>query len=101
MKVIADFVIYPIGTADYDINCCMEKCEEILKQKSITFKFHENGCNIEGEFDNVIEAIKCVQLEMHKEAPRVSSDIRLLSESDRCTSIDDQIRKVENKIQAK
>lgn len=76
----------------------MAQCEKVVEGKNLKCNAHANGCNIEGEFDDVIDAIKTAQTLLHEKAPRVATDIRLVSETDRDTSIQERIQKVKEKM---
>jgi uncharacterized protein (TIGR00106 family) len=98
MKVLADIAVYPLGTTEFDTLDALAQCQKVLTDKKLKFKPHANGCNIEGEFDQVIDAIKTTQTMLHEKAPRVATDIRLVSETDRETSIGERVHKVEHKM---
>jgi uncharacterized protein (TIGR00106 family) len=95
MKVLADLVVYPMGTTELDTLGAMAECANVVKAKKLKCHAHANGCNIEGEFDEVIEAIKAVQTTLHEKAPRVATDLRLVTQTDEDFGIESRMEKME------
>jgi uncharacterized protein (TIGR00106 family) len=70
-------------------------------EAELTFQLHANGTNIEGEWDEVFEAIKrCHQVVHEMGAPRIATTIRLGTRTDRDQTMQDKIRSVEEKLGA-
>ena len=62
-------------------------------------RLHAYGTNIEGEWEDVVAAIKRCHETLHAMgAPRVSSDIRIGTRIDRDQTMEDKIRSVEEKL---
>ena len=98
MKVIADLCVVPIGVG-VSLGSYIAACEKILMKAGLKIRLHGYGTNIEGEWDQVMQAIKeCHQTLHEMGAPRISSSIRLGTRIDREQTLEDKIRSVEEKL---
>jgi len=98
MKVLADIMIAPIGVG-LSVSQYVAECEKIFKDANLNPQLHGYGTNIEGEWDDVFTAVKkCHQL-LHKlGVPRISSDMRFGTRTDKEQSINDKITSVKIKL---
>jgi len=98
MKVLADIMIAPIGVG-LSVSKYVAECEKIFKDANLNPQLHGYGTNIEGEWDDVFTAVKkCHQL-LHKlGVPRISSDMRFGTRTDKEQSINDKITSVKIKL---
>ena len=98
MRVIVDFCIVPIGVG-VSLGSYIDECEKILLKAGLKTHLHGYGTNVEGEWDEVMKAIKdCHQALHDMGVPRISSTIRLGTRTDREQTIEDKIRSVEEKL---
>jgi uncharacterized protein (TIGR00106 family) len=98
MKVIADLCVVPIGIG-LSMGSYIAACEKILARAGLKTRLHGYGTNIEGEWDQVMLAIKECHETLHKMGvPRISSTVRLGTRVDREQTIEDKIRSVEEKL---
>jgi uncharacterized protein (TIGR00106 family) len=98
MKVIVDFCVVPIGVG-VSLGSYIAECEKILKKAGLKTHLHGYGTNVEGEWDQVMQAIKdCHQALHYMGVPRISTTIRLGTRVDREQTIEDKIRSVEEKL---
>ena len=98
MKVIVDFCVVPIGVG-VSLGSYIAVCEKILIKAGLKTHLHGYGTNIEGEWDEVMRAVKeCHQALHGMGVPRISSTIRLGTRIDREQTIEDKIRSVEEKL---
>lgn len=98
MKVIADLCVVPIGVG-VSLGSYIAACEKILMKAGLKIRLHGYGTNIEGEWDQVMQAIKeCHQTLHEMGAPRISSTVRLGTRVDREQTLEDKIRSVEEKL---
>ena len=100
MKVIADLCVVPIGVgtsvAEY-----IAACERILKEPGLEMQMHAYGTNIEGEWDTVFAAIKRCHDVLHEMgAPRISTNLRLGTRTDREQTMQDKIVNVQKILDA-
>ena len=98
MKVIVDFCLVPIGVG-VSLGTYIAACEKILTKAGLKIQLHGNGTNVEGEWDQVMHAIKECHETVHKMgAPRITSTVRLGTRVDREQTIEDKIRSVQEKL---
>jgi uncharacterized protein (TIGR00106 family) len=95
MKVIADLCLVPLGVG-VSLGKYVAECERILTGAGLKTKLHAYGTNIEGEWDDVVAAIKECHRALHAMGvPRINSSIRLGTRIDREQTMEDKIRSVE------
>lgn len=98
MKVIADLTVIPMGVG-VSLGRYVAECERILRNAGLKVNLHAYGTNIEGEWDQVVAAIKeCHQVLHALGVPRVSSSVKLGTRTDREQTMEDKIRSVEEKL---
>jgi len=98
MKVIADLCVVPIGVG-VSLGSYIAECEKILTKAGLKTKLHGYGTNIEGEWDQVMQAIKDCHQKLHDMgAPRISSTLRFGTRIDRDQTLEDKIHSVEQKL---
>ena len=98
MKVLIDFTIIPLGVG-VSLSQYVACCHEIFEKRNITSTLHANGTNLEGEWDEVIGAIKeCHELIHQGGVPRIASIIKVGTRIDREQSMDDKIKSVKSKL---
>ena len=97
MKVLADLTIVPIGVG-VSLSRYVAACESVLERPGLTTTLHANGTNIEGEWDDVFAAIKDCHEKIHDMgAPRIHTNIKLGTRTDRQQSLEDKVRSVQEK----
>src|SRR5512139_3938046 len=83
MKVIADLTVVPIGVG-VSLGRYVAECERVLRKAGLKIQLHAYGTNIEGEWDDVVAAIKeCHKVLHDMGVPRVSSSVKLGTRVDR------------------
>jgi uncharacterized protein (TIGR00106 family) len=98
MHLIADIAIIPLGVG-LSLSPYVAACEKILREAGLEPRLHANGTNVEGEFDDVMAAVRrCHQVLHEMGVPRVSTNMRLGTRTDRKQSRDDKIASVESKL---
>ena len=98
MKVIVDFCIVPIGVG-LSVSKYVAECEKILERAGLKTILHAYGTNIEGEWDDVFDAIKKCHYKVHEMgSPRISTTLRVGTRTDRNQTMDDKIKSVKLKI---
>jgi uncharacterized protein (TIGR00106 family) len=97
MRVIADLCLVPIGVG-VSVSKEIAACERVLSEAGLKTKLHAYGTNIEGEWDDVFKAIKrCHEVVHGMGAPRISSNLRFGTRTDRQQTLEDKIQSVEQK----
>ncbi len=98
MKAIADLCIVPLGVGT-SLGSYIAECERVLAGCEVKTRLHAYGTNIEGEWDVVVAAIKrCHEVLHAMGVPRISSDIRIGTRTDRAQTMEDKIRSVQEKL---
>jgi uncharacterized protein (TIGR00106 family) len=74
-------------------------CERILAEAGLQPKLHAYGTNVEGEWDEVFAALgRCHQKLHEMGAPRVSTNLRCGTRTDRPQTMADKVRSVEERL---
>ena len=98
MKVVADLCVVPLGVG-LSLGRYIAECERVLNRAGLKIRLHAYGTNIEGEWDEVVAAIKECHEALHAMGvPRISSSIRLGTRTDREQTMEDKIRSVEQSL---
>ncbi|THB78974.1 MAG: thiamine-binding protein [Desulfobulbaceae bacterium] len=97
MKVIIDLCIIPLGVG-VSVSDYIAACHDILEDKNLQTNLHAYGTNIEGEWDTVMAAVKKCHEKIHEMgAPRISTQIKLGTRTDREQTMLDKINSVTTK----
>jgi uncharacterized protein (TIGR00106 family) len=100
MKVVADFCLIPLDVG-LSLSPYIVECEKILKTYSLELNLHGYGTNIEGEWDDVFEAIKKCHEKIHEMgALRISSTLRFGTRTDKEQTIQEKIKSVQDKLES-
>lgn len=100
MKVIIDFCLIPIGVGT-SVSRYVAACHEVLQAAGLDSKLHAYGTNVEGEWDEVMAAVKrCHEVVHEMGAPRISTSLKLGTRNDRAQSMDDKVRSVREKLES-
>jgi len=98
MKVIVDLCIVPLGVG-VSLSGYIAACERVLQESGLTCRLHAYGTNIEGEWDEVMAAVRnCHQALHDMGVPRIHTTIKLGTRTDRNQTLDDKVRSVEEKL---
>jgi uncharacterized protein (TIGR00106 family) len=98
MKVIAEFTVIPIGVGT-SLSEYVAACERVLSERGLTFELHANGTNVEGEWDEVMEAIKaCHETLHHMGVPRLSTLVKIGTRTDKDQNMTDKVRSVQDRL---
>ena len=98
MKAIVDLCVIPVGVGT-SVSSYVAACERILEEAGLEHAMHAYGTNIEGEWDEVMAAVKRCHEKVHEMgAPRVSSTLRVGTRVDRDQTMADKLRSVREKL---
>lgn len=101
MNVILDLSVVPMGVG-VSVSKYVAACERVLKEAGLKIQLHAYGTNIEGEWDEVFDAVKKCHETIHQMgAPRISTNIRVGTRIDRSQTMDDKIKSVKDKLKNK
>ena len=98
MKVIVDLCVIPLGVG-VSVSEYVTECEKIFKEADLNTHLHAYGTNIEGEWDEVFDAIKLCHEKVHEMgAPRITTTIRLGTRVDREQTMKEKVESVQKKL---
>ena len=98
MKVILDLCIVPIGVG-VSLSQYIAECEKVLRDFGLEIQLHACGTNIEGEWDQVMNAVKRCHERLHEMgAPRITSTIKVGTRTDKSQTMDDRLQSVQEKM---
>lgn len=98
MYTIAEFTIIPIGVG-VSLSKYVAACERVLEQSGVTYELHANGTNLEGEWGDVMNAIKACHEKLHEMGvPRISTVIKIGTRTDRKQRMADKTASVQEKL---
>ena len=93
--MIADVCITPIGVG-VSVSKEIIEVENVLKAFPIKCKLHAYGTNLEGEWEDVMAAVKAAHQRLHElGVQRVSSNMRFGTRIDKVQSMEDKVEVVE------
>lgn len=100
MHVIVDFTVVPVG-AGISLSGYVAEVERVLAASGLTFELHANGTNVEGEWDAVMAAIRTCHERLHAlGVPRIHTDVKLGTRSDRPQRMADKVASVKRVLGA-
>lgn len=98
MKVIMDLCIVPLGVG-VSVSTYVAACHRILGKTGLKTQLHAYGTNIEGEWDEVMAAVKLCHQEVHGlGAPRITTTIKMGTRIDRDQTMEDKLTSVLDKL---
>lgn len=98
MKLTADICIVPVGVG-VSLSSYIAACQQVLAQHDISSELHAFGTNVEGDFDEVMKAIKrCHEVVHEMGAPRITTTLKLGTRTDRSQSLADKVTSVRSKL---
>jgi uncharacterized protein (TIGR00106 family) len=98
MNVIVDFTVVPVGVG-VSLSGYVAACEKVLAASGLTYELHANGTNVEGEWADVFTAIRRCHETLHAMGvPRIHTDIKLGTRTDRTQTMADKIASVQRQI---
>jgi uncharacterized protein (TIGR00106 family) len=99
MNAIAEFTIIPIGVG-LSLSKYVAVCEQILAETGLSYELHANGTNLEGEWDEVMAAIKTCHERLHEMGvPRIATQIKIGTRTDRAQKMSDKIASVQEEME--
>lgn len=95
MRVLVDISVVPLGVG-LSLSTYVAACERIFEHAGLKTALHAYGTNVEGEWDEVFAAIKKCHETLHEMgAPRISTNLRMGTRTDRVQTMEDKVRSVE------
>jgi uncharacterized protein (TIGR00106 family) len=98
MNVLVDVCVVPMGVG-VSVSKYVVECEKIFAAAGLNHQMHSYGTNVEGDWDEVMAAIKKCHETVHEMgAPRIGTTIRMGTRTDRVQSMQNKIDSVEAKM---
>ena len=98
MKTIADISIVPLGVG-LSLSAYIAACERVLAEAGLNPRLHAYGTNVEGDWDEVFAALRrCHEVLHEMGAPRVSTNLRCGTRTDREQTMQDKVCSVRQKL---
>jgi uncharacterized protein (TIGR00106 family) len=98
MNVLVDVCVVPMGVG-VSVSRYVVECEKIFAEAGLNHRMHSYGTNVEGDWDEVMAAIKKCHETVHEMGvPRIGTTIRMGTRTDREQSMQDKIDSVESKM---
>jgi len=99
MHVIMDLCVVPMGVG-ISVSKYVVACHEVLKDAGLKTELHAYGTNIEGEWDEVMVAVKKCHEKVHDMgSPRITTTIKLGTRTDRLQTIEDKVASVVSQLE--
>ncbi len=101
MNAIAEFTIIPIGVG-ISLSKYIAVCEQVLEESGLSYELHANGTNLEGEWGEVMGAIKTCHEKLHEMGvPRITTHIKIGTRIDRKQKMAEKTASVRAKLERK
>lgn len=98
MKVIMDIMVSP-GGVGLSVSPYIAHCQKIFQEAGLNHNLHSYGTNVEGEWDDVVAAVKRCHEDLHEMgAVRITSHMKLGTRVDKEQTIQDKIDSVKQKL---
>lgn len=99
MKAIAEFTIIPIG-AGVSLSAYIAACEQVLEASCLRYELHANGTNLEGEWDQVMQAVRACHERLHEMGvPRIATVLKIGTRTDRDQAMADKVASVRARLE--
>jgi uncharacterized protein (TIGR00106 family) len=95
---MADICVVPIGVG-VSLSEYIAACERVLRDAGVAPNLHAFGTNVEGEWEEVMNALKACHQAVHDMgSPRVHTTIRLSTRTDRVQTMAEKVASVEKRL---
>ncbi|MEN9726765.1 MAG: hypothetical protein RL434_1131 [Pseudomonadota bacterium] len=101
MHVMIDLCVVPIGVGT-SVSKEIAECQRLIQAAGLESQMHPYGTVIEGEWDAVMACVKACHERLHAlGVPRVFTNLKLGTRTDKVQHMQDKIRSVEDKLGGK
>lgn len=98
MYVLMDIMVSP-GGVGISVSPYVAHCQKIFKDAGLTHNMHGYGTNVEGEWEDVMAAVKKCHEDLHEMgAVRITSHMKLGTRTDKEQTIQDKVNSVHEKL---
>ncbi|MGV6825500.1 MAG: MTH1187 family thiamine-binding protein [bacterium] len=87
MKATAELQVIPLGDS-VSVRAQISRIVEMIASLDLNFKTHASGTNIEGDFDDILQAVKSAHELLHEDGSvRVLSYLKLETRTDKTPTL--------------
>lgn len=98
MHVNIDLCLIPMG-GDVSVSREIAECQKIFSERCLVHQLHAYGTNVEGEWDEVMSAVKACHQRVHDMGrARITSTLKIGTRTDRRQSLSDKVSSVVDKL---
>ncbi|MDF2181278.1 MTH1187 family thiamine-binding protein [Neptuniibacter sp. CAU 1671] len=98
MSVMVDICLVPLGVG-VSLGEYIAACQKVFEEAGLSYELHAYGTNVEGEWDQVMAAVKrCHEVVHAMGAPRITTSMRLGTRTDRTQTMQDKVESVTRRL---
>ena len=98
MYVLMDIMVSP-GGVGISVSPYVAHCQKIFQDAGLTHNMHGYGTNVEGEWKDVMAAVKKCHEDLHEMgAVRITSHMKLGTRTDKDQTLQDKVDSVNEKM---
>lgn len=100
LSVMVDICLVPLGVG-VSLGEYIAACQKVFEEAGLSYELHAYGTNVEGEWDQVMAAVKrCHEVVHAMGAPRITTSMRLGTRTDRTQTMQDKVESVTRRLAA-
>ncbi len=100
LSVMVDICLVPLGVG-VSLGEYIAACQKVFEEVGLSYELHAYGTNVEGEWDQVMAAVKrCHEVVHAMGAPRITTSMRLGTRTDRTQTMQDKVESVTRRLAA-
>ena len=98
MYVLMDIMVSP-GGVGISVSPYVAHCQKIFQDAGLTHNMHGYGTNVEGQWEDVMAAVKKCHEDLHEMgAVRITSHMKLGTRTDKDQTLQDKVDSVNEKM---
>lgn len=98
MRVSVELCVVPLGVG-VSVSFYVAACQRVLREAGFETELHAYGTNFEGEWEDVMEAIRQCHEQVHElGAPRIFTSLKLGTRTDRDQTLSDKVTSVRSQL---
>ncbi|KAM0792274.1 hypothetical protein ACM66B_004966 [Microbotryomycetes sp. NB124-2] len=88
-----------MGVPEVGVTKYIAECQRVLEKTGLKYQLHGYGTGLEGEYSDVMKAIEACHEAVHAMGcPRIATDIRIGTRTDKQGSLDAKVRTVQEEL---
>ena len=96
MHVGADLCVIPMLEGK-SLSPYIAECQKILREAGLSHQLHAYGTNVEGDWDQVMAAVKRCHETVHRMGvARIATNLKLSTRTDKAQTIETKVKHVED-----